>query len=184
MNYYNFPKKIYIKKDHTFCIEIYLKKDIFNDFNYKIAGSLGYYEYGNYSSYKNNNNNNIIIFTIDIIQTLFISIKQNNLEYFSFINENCFTESITKNININIKKINKYTDNLYNDMNDHLYDSDSSTTSTTSIISTTSTTSKTSTDLSDNNIKINYNTLNKTINNTSNNINLSNEIMIDNIDNI
>jgi hypothetical protein len=180
MNNYNFSKKIYIKKDNKFCLEIYLNKDIFNNFNYKIFGSLGYYEYGSYSSYKNNNNDNIITFTIDIIQTLFISIKQNNIEYFSFINENSFSNSINydKNININIKKISEYINkenfNNIDYINDYLINVDNisdTDSSNTSIIDDEN-------DLLDNNIK------NIEIKNNSDNSVIENIYSIDNIDNI
>jgi hypothetical protein len=106
---YNFNKNIK-KNGLNFFLEINIPKKI-NNFIYKIYGNYGFFQYGKYSSYKNNDQNNILVFNIDKIQTIFISIQiyKKNIEYFDFISMgNILNNNNIKNITIDIKK--KYSE--------------------------------------------------------------------------
>jgi hypothetical protein len=102
---YNFDKNIK-KNGLNFFLEINIPKKI-NNFVYKIYGNSGFFQYGKYSSYKNNNQNNILVFNIEKIQIIFLSIiiYKKNIEYFDFISmENIINKNNIKNITIDIKK--------------------------------------------------------------------------------
>lgn len=101
MSNYNFKKNLKIE-DNKYRLEINIPY-ILNKFHYKICGSDGFYQNGQFTSNKNIENDNILVMTIKNIQIVFISITtyNNKREYFDFID---MSKYFSKNIKINIER--------------------------------------------------------------------------------
>ena len=101
MSNYNFKKNLKIE-DNKYKLEINIPY-ILNKFHYKVCGSDGFYQNGQFTSNKNIENDNILVMTLKNILIIFISIKtyNNKMEYFDFID---MSKYFSKNIKINIER--------------------------------------------------------------------------------